>query len=273
MARRARCGFTLVELMVVVVVIALLVAMLMPAIGGARRVARQGQCLNNLKEVGRAVIQYANAIDHFPGYINNPIVTAAGSQHLSWVIVSFPYLGREDLWKEWRDWRVAPSDPNHPNLPPTPKVSQLVCPEDHAVSAGIEEELSYVANGGEPVVANQPPGACFVNRTVTNPLNVSLNDVRSAQNTLMLSERTMETAAGSPMAGVWIDTTEDLLCFKWPQTKVDAAKTEISRVLSSGHPAGVNVIFCDGHGETLPLDTPCGNYYYYTNYYTSYESP
>ncbi len=56
-------GFTLVELLVVVAVIALLAALLFPAFAQARAKARQAVCLSNLRQIGLAAEQYASDYD------------------------------------------------------------------------------------------------------------------------------------------------------------------------------------------------------------------
>src|SRR5437867_4025628 len=57
--RPTNAGFTLIEVLVVVAIIALLIAILMPSLGGARDQARRVQCLSNLQQIGRAFHTYA----------------------------------------------------------------------------------------------------------------------------------------------------------------------------------------------------------------------
>jgi len=52
-------GFTLVELLVVVAIIALLIGLLLPSLGGARESGYQARCMSNLRQVGLAATLYA----------------------------------------------------------------------------------------------------------------------------------------------------------------------------------------------------------------------
>lgn len=62
-------AFTLIELLVVIAIIAVLAAILFPVFSAAREKARQSACLNNMKNIGLALLQYTQDYDErFPFY-------------------------------------------------------------------------------------------------------------------------------------------------------------------------------------------------------------
>ena len=81
---RMKRGFTLIELLVVIAIIAILAAMLLPALAQAREKARQAKCVSNLKQIGLAMMLYTQDNDEYlpwnaPGGWDTKIATYLGT--------------------------------------------------------------------------------------------------------------------------------------------------------------------------------------------------
>jgi prepilin-type N-terminal cleavage/methylation domain-containing protein len=95
-------GFTLVELLIVVSVIAILISLLLPAIQQSRERARCVQCRNNLMQLGIALHNYNDAHRVLPpGCVNQtgPILPDTTGQRLGWIAQILPFIDQQVAWQ------------------------------------------------------------------------------------------------------------------------------------------------------------------------------
>ncbi len=89
-----RSGFTLIELLVAMAIIAILVALLMPAVQSSREAARRTQCRNNLKQIGVAIHNFHAQEGALPPSRNY-------DHYTTWAFLILPHLEQFTLFSSW----------------------------------------------------------------------------------------------------------------------------------------------------------------------------
>jgi len=149
-----RRGFTLIELLVVISIIATLAALILPGIQGARASARRLQCLNNLRNVGVAMMNFTSQnAGKFPKLSGeDTYVETDGTDQVTrqygWPVTLLPLLDNAALYRKLvQTYNPAtPLAQTHADLWAT-QIPAYVCPDDQN-NFQQQGGLSYVANAG-----------------------------------------------------------------------------------------------------------------------------
>jgi len=236
-------GFTLIELLVVIAIIAILAAMLLPALSAAKNRAQQTACLNNQKQLALGMMLYVvDGSDYLPG-------AASDGQgfHL------------ED-WIYWRPagYSIAGSPPGVTTLAleKSPIVSLLRtgsstnlfrCPMDmvDTYRQGVtpyKYYASYSFNGIKPGMSLEWDGSG------QNPVNFRLTAVRSPSSKIMLAEEAsdLNNPKDNPIPG---NVKGVIVDGRWAPSFTGALGT--GDVLTKRHSGRADVAFADGHVEAV----------------------
>jgi prepilin-type N-terminal cleavage/methylation domain-containing protein/prepilin-type processing-associated H-X9-DG protein len=202
---RSSAGFTLVELLVVISIIATLIGLLLPAVQSAREAGRRNTCQNNLNQLGKAALQYDAAQQALPGWRNDhPSATISATSSVvantvGWPIMLLPTLERSDVYSSWT---AATAATNGFPASGDPSISIFLCPSSPADSTS-DPVMSYCANVGSTALTSlgsngrqyKADGVLLDGAGSPNQYSAARNSVDSistgdgASNTLLFSEK------------------------------------------------------------------------------------
>ena len=139
-----RRGFGMIELLVVLAIIAILLALLLPAVQKVREAAARTQCINNFKQIGLGCHNFESTFKRLPplyGGSNGTTVVNSNSSKFPSVWASthvflLPYIEQDNLYKKMSSGSPATIDPNF-NGSLNNAVPTYVCPADPSVVDGI----------------------------------------------------------------------------------------------------------------------------------------
>jgi len=280
-----RSGFTLVELLVVITIIAMLMALLLPAIQNAREAARRTACSNNIRQLAMAAVQFHEATQYIPGWRNRDPLPA-GANTVSWPVLLLPMMERKDIYTLFQNGTVAPP----PSVNQPPSIGFFICPSSPPEVSG-QPTLSYAGNVGSGSNGNsvlpydgRKWDGVMLDTTITSGLNsglMSFSDISGADgvsNTILLTERcgagnvrnnlplyqgwwdrrglpaafayanvaSYNPLGSSPIPGIGITIAAPAAGMKFINNVATNAAPGFWSQPSSNHAGGVVTTFCDG---------------------------
>jgi len=224
-------GFTLAELLVVISIIAIVAAILFPVFSKVREAARKTVCISNARQIGMAIVEYANdnddtimtQSDNDAGDTSNPSADPNPADFQGWYDWVQPYIG----------------DTNAADIQECPSYSgQWPIPDAFGFSRSVKSTYALSDN------------------VILGPAKGKLSFLPSPDSTLLIAE--------SPTGLTWFAddgpgaTAPDWLMFNGQDHSVQSDPGQADDFGDPAYHAMVTGIGADGHAVSMPMDNANG---------------
>jgi prepilin-type N-terminal cleavage/methylation domain-containing protein/prepilin-type processing-associated H-X9-DG protein len=253
-------GFTIVELVVVLAVVAISLALALPAIEHSTQDARRSQCRNNLKQIGLALHNYHEVYNTFaPGWISSKGTPGLGAR-VGWQTSILPFIDQAQMYNQIDFNKTSPISADGKPLPLfQAPLAVYRCPSDPTPESnplrGDYGSSNYSGNYGHvPPPRLRPLGMSdFWPGALDAPMKTRGIFARNSavglrlisdgtSNTLLAGERCFTSGAG-----IWPGVTDNA---HEDDTVTDCSHRSRPNAgwysFSSRHEGGGNVLMCDG---------------------------
>jgi prepilin-type N-terminal cleavage/methylation domain-containing protein/prepilin-type processing-associated H-X9-DG protein len=219
-------AFTLIELLVVIAIIAILAAMLLPALAKAKQKANQTTCINGLKQLALGTMLYLGDYnDVFPACASRSTYGFAVEDWIYWRDEPAYPLAKSPIFIMVGNTTTnvfrCPMDREPSNRSGTPKYPCSYTMTSYDLQSGVNVGMSSIFSGGTR--------AAFKHTQIKNP----------ASKIMLAEEVTKNSADDNPVPGLYTGTISD---GRWVPTK---------NLLTARHNKKANAGFADGHVQSV----------------------